>query len=257
MTTPGAGGVSSPRWLLVGNSRWHWAAPADTGRSLRFWHTPPPRDDALALVAGLLGWAAVGPLPVGPLLRKSRRLTLADVPLAAAPAWLGVDRALGGWWAWRLTGGPVLVADAGTVLSFTRVGAEGDFAGGRLMAGAALQWRAMAAGTSQLPVLQPVAGMPACDGPVHGASWPVATEAAMRLGVMEGLAAAVADALREVQREDPRVQLVITGGDGPAMWEGLSRRLASGAHLLHRPALALEALAALAPVQPRPRSSRI
>jgi pantothenate kinase type III len=64
------------------------------------------------------------------------RLRVEDVPLAGAPSWLGIDRALAGWEAWRQTGGPVLVVDAGTVLSLTRVDGEGRFQGGRLMAGA-------------------------------------------------------------------------------------------------------------------------
>jgi type III pantothenate kinase len=62
-----------------------------------------------------------------------------------------VDRALAGWGAWRLGGGaPVLVADAGTALSLTRVDGDGRFAGGRLLAGVGLQLRSLHRATAAL-----------------------------------------------------------------------------------------------------------
>ena len=209
------------RWLLIGNSRWHWGRPTPSGVAGH--HTAPP---------------------------------LAAVPLAGAPPWLGIDRALTGWQAWRHRGGPVLVADAGTVLSLTRVDPGGCFAGGRLLAGAALQWRAMAAGTSALPELP----LSASVQEPEPEAWPLATEAAMASGVRLALAAAVAGALEDAVEADPHGRLVLTGGDGPALLAPLRRRLEPRgllARLEWRPALALEALAALAPDQASPRSLRI
>jgi len=205
---------------------------------------------------GLLGWAAVGAIPVDLVLPPKARLQLAEVPLEAAPPWLGIDRALAGWWGWRLVAGPVLVADAGTVLSFTRVDREGRFAGGRLLAGAALQLRAMAGGTAQLPALDalaaPVEALAADGVP---APWPHDTSQAMRSGVLLGLAAAIAAAVEEARREEPDCCLLLTGGDGAALASLLQP--STGAEL--RPHLCLEALAALRPAsdQPSPRSLRI
>ena len=252
------------RWLLIGNSRWHWGRPTPSGVAVH--HTAPPLAVPGERAAALLAWAAVGPVPDGIGLPLERRLSLASVPLAAAPPWLGIDRALTGWQAWRHSGGPVLVADAGTVLSLTRVDPGGAFAGGRLLAGAALQWRAMAAGTRALPeVPLPESAQesrqerePQLD--LEPEAWPVATAAAMASGVRLGLAAAVADALEEALEGDPHCRLVLTGGDGPALLAPLRRRLERRgllARLEWRPALALEALAALAPDQASPRSLRI
>jgi type III pantothenate kinase len=108
------------------------------------------------------------------------------------PPWLGVDRALVGWQAWRsaAAGSAVLVADAGTVLSLTCVDRCGRFVGGRLMAGAALQLRALNAGTANLP---PPAGQLVVDPD----PWPQATVAAMQAGVLRGLAAALNAAAEE------------------------------------------------------------
>ncbi|MFN9871991.1 MAG: type III pantothenate kinase [Cyanobacteriota bacterium] len=234
----------SARWLLIGNSRWHWARLQ--GADLITWHSPPES----APVKQLQGWAAVGPVPTEAELPPERRLRLADVPLLDAPPWLGIDRALAGWQAWRVRGGPVLVADAGTVLSLTRVDGEGRFAGGRLMAGLALQLRAMAAGTAVLPALLP-------DRPARWRhqgspwSWPKETGAAMEEGVGRGLAAAVVAAALELIQQEPELELVITGGDGECLLPLIIGGLAGRGRLpLLWPALCLEAMVALGPLRP-------
>ncbi len=201
-------------WLLIGNSRWHWAeGPAC---HLRCWSSPPPAPGAgvEALLAGrqLCGWAAVGTVPEGAALDPKRRLHSQQVPLERLPAWIGVDRALVAWRAWRLSQAPVLVADAGTALSLTRVDRDGGFAGGRIQAGRALQLRALGDATAQLPTLSEAVGKPC--GRVDD-SWPAQTMDAMEQGVREGLVAAVAAAWREVLVEEPATKLWITGGDGP------------------------------------------
>ncbi|MEB3331141.1 MAG: type III pantothenate kinase [Synechococcaceae cyanobacterium] len=245
-----AGGLS--RWLLIGNSRWHWAERAGAG--LRVWHRSASEQARLAPMTPSewpLAWAATGMLPASLQLPAERRVELAAVPLAGMPPWLGVDRALAGWEAWRRFAVPVLVADAGTVLSLTRVDATGSFAGGRLLAGMDLQLRAMAAGTAALPELGRGSGRPDACG-----AWPADTAAAMRSGVCRGLAAAVAEAAREVASERSSTRLVLTGGDAaelaPLVEAGLRRCERSdgeppgiGVELLEN--LCLEALVRLAP----------
>ena len=295
----GAPPAQEARWLLIGNSRWHWAVPPLAADGpLRVWHDLPWDGDRLEREGGgsgallpvpatgaadedaipsgvasalLLGWAAVGPVPADLVLPPEARLQLAEVPLQAAPPWLGIDRALAGWWGWRLVAGPVLVADAGTVLSFTRVDREGRFAGGRLLAGAALQLRAMAGGTAHLPALEAPA-LPgdavqaetvqadgvqadAVQADAVPAPWPHDTALAMRSGVLRGLAAAIGLAAQEALQEEPDCRLLLTGGDGAALASLLEPALA----VEQRPHLCLEALAALRPAgdQPSPRSLRI
>lgn len=192
----------------------------------------------------LVSWAAVGAVPerLAGCLPSQRRITTAQVPLADAPPWLGVDRALAGWGAWhRSDGRPVLVADAGTALSLTRVLADGRFAGGRLMAGAGLQVRALGQGTEALPALN-AAGL--ADG-AAGDGWPAVTEAAMAVGVVQGLAAALAAAAVELDQPDGgSCQLWLTGGDASLLAPCLQNR---GQPWRLAPLLVLEALAALRP----------
>ncbi|MFM7674422.1 MAG: type III pantothenate kinase [Synechococcus sp.] len=242
------------RWLLIGNSRWHWALRDEApGAAPRFLHTSPGEVPA---GGPLWGWAAVGPLPQGrePWLRGVPPLRLEQVPLKGLPPWLGIDRALAGWAAWCRQPGSVLVADAGTALSLTLVDGAGRFRGGRLQPGVALQLRALAAGTAALPSLPPLA---AADE-ASGNPWPQATAAAMAEGVIGGLTAALAAAALEARQLLPGCGLWLTGGDG----ERLGRRLAESGtgrdqNWRLAPDLVLEALVALAPVQSSPRSSRI
>ncbi len=228
------GKAVQPLWLLIGNSRWHWARGAPG--QLSCWSEAPASAERLAQLTAdrqLRGWAAVGPVPLQAWLRADLRLTLDQVPLTQLPPWLGMDRALVGWRAWRLSQAPVLVADAGTALSFTRVDADGAFAGGRIQAGRALQLRALASGTAQLPLLEPL--MPSPGEPL--AAWPRPTDAAIEQGVRQGLVASVSFAWQEVRASQPECRLWITGGDGAWLAEAL-RQSAS-------PNLALDALALL------------
>jgi type III pantothenate kinase len=252
--------LGAVHWLLIGNSRWHWASQGLDG--WRTWHAPPgfvfegsPLEGLRLDGLKLAGWAAVGPIPDQMGLDGSVPLGLADIPLQAMPPWLGVDRALVGWRAWQLSGSPVLVADAGTALSLTRVDAVGQFVGGRLMAGAALQLRALAEGTAQLPRARVPDGMADGDAtgplPMNARLWPIKTEAAMGSGVLWGMAGAIALAAQQVWAEQPDCQIWLTGGDGaqlePLLAGWLGSRMGLEGRLQRAPDLALEALAALRP----------
>lgn len=203
---------------------------------LRTWSAPA----GVGQLDGLVAWAAVGQVPASAQLPLEQRLHLKDVPLLEQPGWLGVDRALVAWRAWCLAAGPVLVADGGTALSLTLVTGEGRFAGGRLLAGAALQLRALAAATAELPGLDLPLELP-LD------LWPHSTPEAMAAGVLRGLAAALAAAGREAQTSCPGCTFWLTGGDGPLLKPLLRQLLVSSMPLQLAPDLALEALAALRP----------
>lgn len=216
--------------LLIGNSRWHWAVHSPRGWSFEHNQPDPGRLDHVDLI----GWAAVGPVPDHPLLRQSRRIALADVPLQGLPPWLGVDRALAGWAAWGaaspLTQEGLLVADAGTVLSLTRVRADGSFAGGQLAAGFGLQLRAMAAGTRDLPA-------PERLGPVPHDLFPQPTVEAMQRGAVQSLLGLLLEAQHQCAWP-----LWLCGGDAPLLFEQLCER---GADVRHAPDLVMEGLVAL------------
>ena len=244
------------RWLLVGNSRWHWAEASDAG--LRIHHLEAAEAIHEPWSSAPTAWAAVGRLPPGWSEEPPGRVVTADVPLQAVPAWLGVDRALAAWLAWRQRRQPLLVADAGTVLSLTRVDADGQFAGGRLIAGVGLQLRAMARGTAALPEAGPPAELAEM---LTAGNWPADTRSAMAVGVIQGLAAALAAAFRQARADLPDCRLVLTGGDASSLLPHVRDLLVEEAEAVSTEQdLALRGLVALRPgpareAQSRPRSA--
>ena len=176
-------------------------------------------------------WAAVGQIPEALSLPEDSQVHLDQVPLKDVPSWLGIDRALAGWGAWRRSGGAeeLLVVDAGTVLSLTRVTASGCFAGGLLCAGLRLQLQAMGEGTAALPVLgtQAITIDPS-------PTFPRDTASAMTQGVVQSL-------LGLIQRATGHFQgtVWLCGGDAPLLLPGL---VAQGVAVHHTPDLVMETL---------------
>jgi type III pantothenate kinase len=225
----------------VGSSRWHLAERA--GSQIHFRHG---RAGGFALRGAPVAWAAVGKVPPACPLPPERRVRLEQVPLLDAPPWLGIDRALAGWEAWRQARRPVLVADAGTVVSLTLVDEEARFRGGRLLPGVALQLRSMAQATLALPLLEP----PWSEQHLFEADppWPRPTAAAMLNGVGTGVAAAIEDCLSAVEAALPSVCLVLTGGDGELVQRMLAANPRMGSRRWRlRPWLCLESLMQLRP----------
>ena len=195
----------SGRALLIGNSRWHWAQRHNHGVRVDHGGPDPGRIGSEPPI-----WAAVGSVPEQLMAHQDLRIRLEDVPLPQAPPWLGVDRALGAWMAWRCSqerkldcSRGLLLVDAGTVLSVTKVGPDGCFLGGQLLPGYRLQLRAMAEGTVGLPstLERPQEASPQDI-------FPQETVAAMQQGVLQGLLAAIAAAQQHSQG-----LLWICGGD--------------------------------------------
>ena len=203
------------RALLIGNSRWHWAEWHQ--EQWCFDHAEP---DQRRLGSEPLIWAAVGAVPDQLVDEPCRpRLRLRHVPLEGCPPWLGVDRALGAWEAWQRelrcskpSDRGVLLADAGTVLSLTLLDRHGYFQGGQLIPGMHLQLRSMGLATSLLPADVKLEKVP--DDP-----FPVATDQAMRRGVIQAIVASVQDAQRI-----SGASLWVCGGDAPLLVSELNSR---------------------------------
>ena len=222
-----------PRCLLIGNSRWHWAE--QRGPSHWIYQHEAAVPEAFDQPIDLLAWAAVGPVPDHFRLQTSRRLRLAEIPLQGIPNWLGIDRALAGWGAWRASAHPVgvMVVDAGTVLSLTRISETGHFSGGLLAAGYGLQLRAMGAAT---------AGLEAVSALVLESDkrelFPLETQAAMRCGALQSLVGLITQA--QAQCPWP---IWLCGGDAPQLLPLLQQQL--GVEVLHAPNLVMEAMVEL------------
>ena len=216
--------------LLIGNSRWHWAEQrADTWS---FSHTSPDPQKLQSLEISRLTWAAVGPIPKALVLNVANQLVLKNVPLLELPSWLGIDRALAAWGAFKkikstgMQSSGLLVADAGTVLSMTLITAGGEFAGGQLIAGRRLQLSAMANGTEHLTD-------PGTESSILK-QFPIETSEAMQRGSLQALVGALVDAHKATN-----IPLWLCGGDAPVLVDELRKRKLD---VVHHPNLALEGM---------------
>ncbi len=216
--------------LLIGNTRWHWALKEAS--HWKFVHTAPDPKNLLHSHLPLSAWAAVGHIPSEVLLSPANQITIKDVPLIDLPPWLGIDRALGAWSAFSkakakgMTPTGLLVADAGTVLSITRISANGEFQGGQLVGGFQLQLNAMAKGTKALTDPGTLLQLPE--------RFPFKTWDAMQRGSLQALLGTLIQA-----QKDTQMPIWLCGGDAPLLLDGLKEQ---NLKVIHHPNLVLEGM---------------
>ncbi len=201
--------------LVIGNTRWHWAFRKSN--SWHFLNTFPDPQTLQSKAIKLIAWTSVGKVPEINQIKAARKINLLDIPLLNLPPWIGIDRALGAWAAFKQerdlgkTSKGLLIADAGTVLSLTKIKANGQFAGGQLMAGWRLQQKAMSQWTENL--IDP--------GPVSliKEKFPFSTQDAMQRGILESLTGTIIEAQKASQ-----YTLWLCGGDAEVLSHELKYR---------------------------------
>ena len=219
--------------LLIGNSRWHWAIKkAD---QWQFFHSSSESKKLQFLKSHLLAWAAVGAIPKHQSLKQSLKIEIEDIPLLNTPAWLGIDRALAAWGAFKkatqtgtMPTQGLLIADAGTVLSLTRIQANGEFIGGQLIAGFKLQLEAMGTKTQNLLV-------PSYEA-IPSETFPITTSDAMLKGTLQSLIGTLIEANKE-----SNVPIWLCGGDAPIIIQELKIKN-HNLPIFHYPNLVMEGM---------------
>ena len=153
---------SEKNYLMIGNTRWHWASKIK--KDWKYFHTSPNPIEFKDKDYSHLTWASVGPVPENVKLCPSKKIILDNVPLNNLPSNLGIDRALASWSAFKKQSAlkpkeqDLIVIDAGTILSVTKITNNGEFAGGQLVPGFRLQLSSMANGAFNLetPILKKI-----------------------------------------------------------------------------------------------------
>ncbi len=218
--------------LLIGNTRWHWAKNIE--ESWSFMHTDPKESYLKVVKETILLWAAVGPIQnaLKDYLHPANELILEHIPIKNMPPWLGIDRALGAWGALRKAKVSytkfkgLLIADAGTVLSITKINSKGEFTGGQLVGGLQLQLSSMANGAQYLNETSLY--------PINSEPFPFATSDAMRKGSINALIGF----LKEAQQLTG-YPIWICGGDAPVLLKAIEGK---GIEIIHHPNLVLEGM---------------
>ena len=145
--------VSEINFLLVGNSRLHWAQYSKN--QTKFFHTKKEQKVPENINLDQLIWASVGKLP-NFLLKKENEIKTKDIQLSNLPDYFGVDRALACIAALKIIENPfkkdLLIADFGTILSITKLNSNGSIIGGQLLPGFLTQLKSMEQNTKNLKV---------------------------------------------------------------------------------------------------------
>jgi len=145
--------VSDINFLLVGNSRLHWAQYSKN--QSKFFHTKKEQKVPKNIDLDQLIWTSVGKLP-NFLLKKENEIKTKDIQLSNLPNYFGVDRALACIAALKIIENPfkkdLLIADFGTILSITKLNSNGSIIGGQLLPGFLTQLKSMEQNTKNLKV---------------------------------------------------------------------------------------------------------
>ncbi len=193
--------VSDINFLLVGNSRLHWAQYSKN--QSKFFHTKKEQKVPENIDLEKLIWASVGKLP-NFLLRKENEIKTKDIQLSNLPDYFGVDRALACIAAFKIIENPfkkdLLIADFGTILSITKLNSNGSIIGGQLLPGFLTQLKSMEQNTKNLKVPKKY-NIPIKDFLIN-------TEEAILKGVINSLTGVI-NSLFDPEKDI----LIICGGD--------------------------------------------
>ena len=144
---------SDINFLLVGNSRLHWANYSHN--QSKFFHTQREQKFPENIDINKLIWASVGKLPKFSL-KEENEIETKNIPLSNLPDYFGIDRALACLAALKTIENPLkkdlLIADFGTILSITKINSNGSILGGQLIPGFLTQLKSMEQNTKNLTV---------------------------------------------------------------------------------------------------------
>jgi len=219
--------VSDINFLLVGNTRLHWAKYSKN--QSQFFHTQKDQKVPENIDLDQLIWASVGKLP-NFLLKKENEIKTKDIQLSNLPDYLGVDRALASIAALKIIENPLkkdlLIADFGTILSITKLNSNGSIIGGQLLPGFLTQLKSMEQNTKNLKVPKKY------DIPIN--DFLINTEEAILKGVINSLTGVI-NSLYDPAKDI----LVICGGDSEFFAESLKNQKES---IINAPNLVMEGM---------------
>jgi len=206
---------SEKNYLMIGNTRWHWASKIQ--EHWKYFHTTPNPIEFKDKNYSELSWASVGPIPENLKLCPSKKINLDDIPLINLPSNLGIDRALASWSAYKKQSSfknkkqGLIVIDAGTIMSITKITKKGEFAGGQLISGLRLQLSSMANGSLNLdnPIIKTI--------PTE--TFQNETKNAMIRGAINGLLGLILQVF-----EETKLPIWICGGDAPIILNELKNK---------------------------------
>lgn len=122
-----------------------------------------------------------------------------------SPETLGNDRLAAAVSAWGMfRGSNILIADAGTAITFDLISAEGEYLGGAISPGIAMRYKALHTFTGRLPLLD-----------YYGESELIGntTVDSIQSGVLNGAVTEMQGIIQKYQGIYPNLEIILTGGD--------------------------------------------
>ena len=219
--------ISDINFLLVGNSRLHWAQYYQN--QSKFFHTKKENKIPKNINLDHLIWASVGKLP-NFLLKEENEIKTKDIRLSGLPDYFGVDRALACLAALNMIENPLkkdlLIADFGTILSITKLNSNGSILGGQLIPGFLTQLKSMEKNTKNLKVPKKY------DIPTK--EFLMNTEEAILKGVINSLIGVVNSSF------NPHKDILITcGGDSQFLTKSIKNK---NTNIINAPNLVMEGM---------------
>ena len=219
--------VSDINFLLVGNSRLHWAKYSQN-QSI-FFHTKKEDKVPENIDPDQLIWASVGKLPDF-LLKGKNEIKTKDIKLSNLPDFFGVDRAFACLAALNIISNPLkkdlLIADFGTTLSITKLDSNGSIIGGQLIPGFLTQLKSMERYSRNLKVPKKY-DIPTKDFLIN-------TEEAMLRGVINSLTGVI-----NTSFNSSKDILITCGGDAQFVTKSLKTQ---GKNIINAPNLVMEGM---------------
>ena len=219
--------VSDINFLLVGNSRLHWAKYSKNQST--FFHTKKEEKVPENVDLEQLIWAAVGKLP-NFSLKEDNEIQTKDIQLSNLPDYFGVDRALACLAALNTIENPLkkdlLIADFGTTLSITKLNSNGSILGGQLIPGFLTQLKSMEHYTKNLKVPK--------QFKIPSKNFLINTEEAILKGVINSLTGVIKSSFNPVKDI-----LITCGGDSEFLTKSLKTQKEN---IINAPNLVMEGI---------------
>ena len=219
--------ISDINFLLVGNTRLHWAQYSKN--QSKFFHTKKEQKVPENIDFNQLIWASVGRQP-NFLLKKENEIKTKDIQLSNLPDYFGIDRALACIAALQIIDNPfkkdLLIADFGTILSITKLNSNGSIIGGQLLPGFLTQLKSMEQNTRNLKVPKKY------DIPIK--DFLIDTEEAILKGVINSLSGVINSLFNPAKDI-----LIICGGDSQLLTKSLKTQKEN---IINAPNLVMEGM---------------
>ena len=200
-------------YLLIGNSRLHWALRRDN--LYEFFHTLSNQGLPEKINFKKLIWASVGTYPTNKFLKRNE-ISISKLAFKGIPHHIGIDRALACFAAHKIIENKykknILIIDLGTTVSITKIDNKGTLIGGQLLPGFTTQLKSMHQNTKNLSIPENIF--------IPTNNFEISTSKAMLRGVYNSIIGAI-----HLSFDPKKDLLILCGGDANLIGKSIKKEI--------------------------------